>query len=188
MEVSSVRIKEAILHANVESITKQNGSISNPSFIPSTNDIFSVHIQVSEVMDDVVKPFTSHAIYITPPDDAYVVPTTNPILDELLKEFGDELLDTTMLNDGEDCNPIKDIEEHERILAKDPQSSFMKIKALSCIVKTNEDFDPFNHIQQSSPLYGVFKSSKSSTKPCKVKFDGNYPQWFLKEDAIHGLG
>ncbi|GJY83223.1 hypothetical protein Tco_0496599 [Tanacetum coccineum] len=120
MEVSSVRIKEAILHANFESFTKQNGSIFNPSFIPSTNDIFSVYIQVYEVMDDVVKPFTSHAIYITPPDDAYVVPTTNPILDELLKEFGDELLDTTMLNDGEDCNPIKDIEELERILAKDP--------------------------------------------------------------------
>ncbi|GKA28162.1 hypothetical protein Tco_0714330 [Tanacetum coccineum] len=49
MEVRSLRIEEEILHANVESITKQNGSIYNPSSIPSINDIASVPIDVSEI-------------------------------------------------------------------------------------------------------------------------------------------
>ncbi|GKC77750.1 hypothetical protein Tco_1128524, partial [Tanacetum coccineum] len=59
-----------------------------------------------------------------------LVLATNPILDELLKEFRDELLDTTVVDEEADCNPIRDIEELERLLAKDPQSSFTEIKAL----------------------------------------------------------
>lgn len=35
---------------------------------------------------------------ITPPDDNYETPTTNLILDELLMEFGDELLDTAVID------------------------------------------------------------------------------------------
>ncbi|GJS18528.1 hypothetical protein Tco_0413000, partial [Tanacetum coccineum] len=72
IEVRSLRIEEEILHANVESITKQNGSIYNPSSIPSINDIASVPIHVSKVM----QPMTFQAIHITPPDDDYVAPAT----------------------------------------------------------------------------------------------------------------
>ncbi|GJU04968.1 hypothetical protein Tco_1121398 [Tanacetum coccineum] len=167
MEVRNLRIEEAIPRANVESITKQNCSISNPSFIHTTNDIASVPIQVSKVMDDAMQPLTSQAIYISPLDDAYVVSTTNLILDELLEEFRDDLLDITVVDEEEDYNPTRDIEDLERLIAKDHQSSFTEIKVPLCIVKKSEEFEPFIHIQQSSPLYGVFKSSKSSTKPLR---------------------
>ncbi|GKC02676.1 hypothetical protein Tco_0994286 [Tanacetum coccineum] len=133
----------------------------------------------------------------------YVLSATNPILDELLKELGYKLLDNTVDDKEGDCNPTRDIEELERLLAKYHQSFFTEIKVPSWIVKTNEELEPFIHIQQLSPLYGVFKSSKSLTKPCKVgkemrfpfkynlnssfpypvKFDGNYPRWFFKDNV-----
>ncbi|GKA54874.1 hypothetical protein Tco_0753823 [Tanacetum coccineum] len=49
-------------------------------------------------------------------------------LDELLKEFRDEILIVTMVDDEADFNPTKDIEELERLLAKDPQSYFTEIQ------------------------------------------------------------
>ncbi|GKA17435.1 hypothetical protein Tco_0697272, partial [Tanacetum coccineum] len=113
----------------------------------------------------------------------YVLSAINPILDELLKEFRYELLDNTVVDKEGDCNPTRDIEELERLLAKYHQSFFTEIKVPSWIVKTNKELEPFIHIQQFSPLYGVFKLSKSLSKPCKVKFDGNYPRWFFKEDV-----
>ena len=45
--------------------------------------------------DDIEQPLTSH---ITPPDDNYVVPTTNLIVVELKKEFGGEILGTTVID------------------------------------------------------------------------------------------
>ncbi|GJU41316.1 hypothetical protein Tco_1194273 [Tanacetum coccineum] len=76
---------------------------------------------------------------LTPPNDAYDAPATNLILDELLKEFGDELLDTIVLDEKENYNLTSDIEELERLLAKDPQPYFTKIKVHSVIVKTSEE-------------------------------------------------
>ncbi|GJU56252.1 hypothetical protein Tco_1229966 [Tanacetum coccineum] len=172
MEVRNLRIEEAIPRANVESITKQNSSISNPSFISSTNDIVSVPIQVSKVKDDILQPLTSQDIHITPPDDTYVVSATSLILDDLLEEFEDELLDIIV---EEDCNPTRDIEELKRLLVKHYQSSLMEIKVLSCIMKTNEEFESYILIQKLSPLYRVFKSSESSTKPSKVGWKMKYP-------------
>ena len=53
------------------------------------------------------QPLTSP---ITPPDDNYETPTTNLILDELLMEFGGELLDTTVIGEEAGCDPGKDVE------------------------------------------------------------------------------
>nr|GEV43588.1 hypothetical protein [Tanacetum cinerariifolium] len=47
-------------------------------------------------------------IHTTPPSDDYVAPTTKSILDELLKEFEDEILNVTMVDDEADFNPTKD--------------------------------------------------------------------------------
>ncbi|GKC61789.1 hypothetical protein Tco_1089387, partial [Tanacetum coccineum] len=69
-------------------------------------------------------------------------------------------------------------EELERLLAKDLQSYFMKIQVHSVIVKTNEESEPFIHTRPLSPLYGVFKSFKSSTKPYKVEREMTSPPWY----------
>ncbi|GJZ09188.1 hypothetical protein Tco_0543471 [Tanacetum coccineum] len=115
---------------------------------------------------------------LTPPHDAYDAPATDPILDELLEEFRDELLDITVVDEEADCNPTRDIEKLERLLTKYPQSYFMEIHVHSVIVKTNEEYEPFIHIRPLSPLYGVFKSFKSSTKSYKVEREMTSPPWY----------
>nr|GEZ91109.1 hypothetical protein [Tanacetum cinerariifolium] len=62
----------------------------------------------------------------------------------------------------EEADPIKDLEEPERLLVEDTQ--FTKIQVHSVITKP----EPFIHTQPMSPLYGIFKSYKSSTTMYKV--------------------
>nr|GEV76118.1 phytochrome B [Tanacetum cinerariifolium] len=50
----------------------------------------------------------------TPLNDAYDVYATYLILDELVEEFGDELLDTTIIDEEAYCNPTRDIKEQEK--------------------------------------------------------------------------
>ncbi|GKC30554.1 hypothetical protein Tco_1037848 [Tanacetum coccineum] len=118
---------------------------------------------------------------LTPPDDAYNAPAMNPILDELFDEFGNKLLDITVVDEEAYSNPTRDIEELKRLPAKDPRSYFTEIKVHSVIVKTNEESEPFIHTQTLSPLYGVFKSFKSSTKPYKVEREMTSPPWMLQQ-------
>ncbi|GJV77592.1 hypothetical protein Tco_1509176 [Tanacetum coccineum] len=73
---------------------------------------------------DVMQPITTQIIYTTPFNDAYIVLDIKQILDEPLSEFGDELLDIIVVDEEADCNPINDIKE------------------LSCIMKTNAEFEP----------------------------------------------
>ncbi|GJS37968.1 retrovirus-related pol polyprotein from transposon TNT 1-94 [Tanacetum coccineum] len=56
----------------------------------------------------------------TPPNDDYVASATKSILDKLLEEFRDEILNVTIVDDEADFNPTKDLEELERLLAKEP--------------------------------------------------------------------
>ncbi|GJR44514.1 hypothetical protein Tco_1312617 [Tanacetum coccineum] len=125
-------------------------------------------------MDEVIQPLILQPIHTTPPNNDYVTPATKSILDELLKEFGDEILNVTLVDKKADFNPTKDIEELERLLAKDPQSYFMKIQVHSVITKP----EPFIHTQPMSPLYGIFESYKSSTKPYKVDREMKYPSMY----------
>ncbi|GKE60607.1 hypothetical protein Tco_1510974, partial [Tanacetum coccineum] len=46
----------------------------------------------------------------------------------LLEEFSDVILNVTMVGDEADFNPTKDLEELERLLAKEPQSNFTEIQ------------------------------------------------------------
>nr|GEW21078.1 hypothetical protein [Tanacetum cinerariifolium] len=103
-------------------------------------------------------------IHTTPPNDDYVTPATKSILDELLEEFSAEILNVTMVDEEADFNPTKDIEELERLLAKDPLSHFTKIQVHSVITKP----EPFIHTQPMSPLYEILESYDSSTEPYKV--------------------
>ncbi|GKA37709.1 hypothetical protein Tco_0724274 [Tanacetum coccineum] len=80
------------------------------------------------VPDEIVQPLIPKPIHTTPPNDDYVAPATKPILDELLEEFGDEILNVAMVDREVDFNPTKDLEELERLLAKEPQSNFTEIQ------------------------------------------------------------
>ncbi|GJR51395.1 hypothetical protein Tco_1401916 [Tanacetum coccineum] len=76
----------------------------------------------------------------------------------------DEILNVTMVDKGAECSPTKDLEELERLLAKDLKSHYTEIQMHYVIIDT----EPFIHTQPMSPLYGTFKSFKSLTKPYKV--------------------
>ncbi|GJX26398.1 hypothetical protein Tco_0232694 [Tanacetum coccineum] len=71
-------------------------------------------------MDNIIQPLIPKTIHTTPPDENYVAPATKSILDYLLEEFGEEILNVTMVDEGAECSPTKDLEELERLLAKDP--------------------------------------------------------------------
>nr|GEY86435.1 hypothetical protein [Tanacetum cinerariifolium] len=83
---------------------------------------------VLDVMDDIIQPLIPKTIHTTPPNEDYVAPPTKSILNYLLEEFRDEILNVTMVDEGAECSPTKDLEELERFLAKDPQSHYTKIQ------------------------------------------------------------
>ncbi|GJT57355.1 hypothetical protein Tco_0992409 [Tanacetum coccineum] len=83
---------------------------------------------VPDEIDEIVQPLILELIHSTPPNDDYVASATKLILDELLEVFGDEILNVTMVNEEANFNPTKDLEELERLLAKEPQSNFMEIQ------------------------------------------------------------
>ncbi|GJR31544.1 hypothetical protein Tco_1107776 [Tanacetum coccineum] len=118
---------------------------------------------VPDEIDEIVQPLITEPIHTTQPNDDYVAPATKSILDKLLEEFGDEIMNVTMVDDEADFNPTKDLEELERLIAKEPQSNFTEIQVHSVIINT----EPFIHTQLMSPLYEVYKTSK----PCKVDRD-----------------
>ncbi|GJU11843.1 hypothetical protein Tco_1134239 [Tanacetum coccineum] len=83
---------------------------------------------VPDEIDEAIQPLIQQPIHTTPPNNDYVAVATKSILDELLDEFKDEIVNVTMVNEEADPNPTRDIEELERLLAKDPQSHFTKIQ------------------------------------------------------------
>nr|GEU41286.1 DUF4219 domain-containing protein/UBN2 domain-containing protein [Tanacetum cinerariifolium] len=116
---------------------------------------------VSDEIDEVIQPFIPEPIHTTLPNDDYVALATKLILDELLEEFRDEILNVTMVDEEAEFNLTKDIEELGRLFTKDPQSHFTKIHVPSVITKP----ELFIHTQPMSPLYRIFESYESSTKP-----------------------
>ncbi|GKD11271.1 hypothetical protein Tco_1190956 [Tanacetum coccineum] len=119
---------------------------------------------VPEVIEDVIQPLILKTLHTTPPNEDYVTPATKSILDEHLEKFGDEILNVTMVDEGSDFNPDKDIEELEKLLANDPKPHYMEIQVNSVIINPK----PFIHTQPMNPLYEIFKSYNSSTTPYKV--------------------
>nr|GEV79632.1 reverse transcriptase domain-containing protein [Tanacetum cinerariifolium] len=119
---------------------------------------------VLDVMDDVIQPLIPKTIHTTPPDTDYVAPATKSILDDILDEFRNEVLDVTMVDERAESNPTKDLEELKILFANDRQSHYTEIQVHSVIINT----EPFIHTQPMSPLYGIFESYKSLTKPYKI--------------------
>ncbi|GJX70997.1 hypothetical protein Tco_0308168 [Tanacetum coccineum] len=65
--------------------------------------------------ENVIQPLIPKTLHTTPPNKDYVEPTTKSILDDILKEFRDEILNVTMVDKRSKCNPAKDIEELKRL-------------------------------------------------------------------------
>ncbi|GJY65313.1 hypothetical protein Tco_0467551 [Tanacetum coccineum] len=86
---------------------------------------------VPDVIENVIQPLISKTLHTTLPNEDYVAPATKSILDDLLEEFRDEILNVTMVDKGAKCNPAKELEKLERLLAKEPQSNFIEIQVLA---------------------------------------------------------
>ncbi|GJS68495.1 reverse transcriptase domain-containing protein [Tanacetum coccineum] len=63
------------------------------------------------LQEHVMQPLTPQAVHITPPDDNYVAPATNPILNKHLNEFREELTNNTRVLKKIDSNPVNDLKE-----------------------------------------------------------------------------
>ncbi|GKA45438.1 integrase, catalytic region, zinc finger, CCHC-type containing protein [Tanacetum coccineum] len=63
------------------------------------------------LQDHVMQPLTPQTVHITPPDDNYVAPTTNPILNKHLNEFGEEFPNNTRVFEKLDSNPVNNLKE-----------------------------------------------------------------------------
>ncbi|GKB47542.1 hypothetical protein Tco_0898295 [Tanacetum coccineum] len=59
----------------------------------------------------VMQPLIPQTVHITPPDDDYVSPATNPILNTHLNEFGKKFADNTRVYKNIDSNPVNDLKE-----------------------------------------------------------------------------
>ncbi|GJZ66124.1 hypothetical protein Tco_0622820 [Tanacetum coccineum] len=56
--------------------------------------------------DSVMKPLTPQTVHITPPDDDYVAPTTNPMCNKQLNKFKEEFSHITEVAKKEYDNPV----------------------------------------------------------------------------------
>ncbi|GJZ19281.1 zinc finger, CCHC-type containing protein [Tanacetum coccineum] len=77
--------------------------------------------------DGVMQPLAPQTVHITPPDDDYVAPTTNPILDKQLKEFRKEFSDITRVAKKANCNPVNDVKEFSDIKKYDCETFIWKL-------------------------------------------------------------
>ncbi|GJV20888.1 retrovirus-related pol polyprotein from transposon TNT 1-94 [Tanacetum coccineum] len=76
--------------------------------------------------DGVMQPLTPQAVHITPPNDDYVAPATNPILDKQLNESGKECFDITRVAEKVNGNPVKYVQEHSDIKTYDCETFIRK--------------------------------------------------------------
>ncbi|PWA36171.1 hypothetical protein CTI12_AA602520 [Artemisia annua] len=70
----------------------------------------------------------------------------------------------TMIEE-DDFNPMKDKEELELLLAKDPFSSFMEVKGRLTTNGTNEEERRFIDPRHTTLSHGMFEPSNLLTKP-----------------------
>ncbi|GKB31260.1 DEAD-box ATP-dependent RNA helicase 8-like protein [Tanacetum coccineum] len=128
---------------------------------------------VPDVIDDIIQPLISKTIHVTPPDEDYVALASKSILDDLLKEFRDEILNVTMVDEGAECSPTKYLEELERLLAKDPQSHYTEIQCILVdelcgyvLWKPSRDFT--RPLGPPSDLKGLLHTLNATVIPTKL--------------------
>ncbi|GKE19822.1 hypothetical protein Tco_1431334, partial [Tanacetum coccineum] len=141
---------------NINDLEKEEAQVEDGDYV-DIYDVWDITVKdierirqflipnIPDVRDDVIQPLIPKTIHTTPPEEDYVAPVTKSILDELFEEFEDEGLNVTIVDEKANFNPTTNIEELERLLAKDPQSCFKEIQVLSIIIKPNEVFEPSIH-------------------------------------------
>ncbi|GKF76441.1 hypothetical protein Tco_0225885, partial [Tanacetum coccineum] len=100
---------------------------------------------VPDVMDDIIQPLIPKTIHTIPLGEDYVTPATKTILDELLKEFADEILNVTMVDEEADFNPTKDIEKLERFSLKILNHILQRYRCIQLSLNRMKNPDPFVH-------------------------------------------
>ncbi|GKB28330.1 hypothetical protein Tco_0867731 [Tanacetum coccineum] len=63
--------------------------------------------------DGVMQPLTPQTVHIIPPDDDYVAPATNLILDKQLNDFGEEFSDITKVSEKENDKEPSDVNTYD---------------------------------------------------------------------------
>ncbi|GJS81083.1 hypothetical protein Tco_0747624 [Tanacetum coccineum] len=102
-----------------------------------------------DVMDSVIQPLIPKTIHTTPPDNELWGShdkATKSTLDDLLEEFKNKILNVTMVDEGAECNPTKDIEAR-----RDPLIDF-SLKTLSLILRR------YRILQQGDGIRGLLDS------------------------------
>ncbi|GJZ62931.1 zf-CCHC domain-containing protein [Tanacetum coccineum] len=124
-----VRSRRSPTKYNEENVDSFNRNKSKTFSYPYSHNLTPPHpcfLPEEYQEDDGDDEDTLIKLHTTPPNDDYVALASKSILDELLEEFGDEILNVATID--EEAGPTKDLEELERILAMRPQSNFMEIQ------------------------------------------------------------
>nr|GEU31624.1 hypothetical protein [Tanacetum cinerariifolium] len=112
--------------------------------------------------EDVIQPLIPKTIHTTPPNEDYVAPATKSILEELLEEFGDEILNVTMVDEGFNFYLDKDIEEREKLLSNDLKPHYMDIQGSN---NKGMEFEIY--------AFGIsFPAAVTDSVPGQMKFHG----------------
>ncbi|GJV96566.1 hypothetical protein Tco_1548143 [Tanacetum coccineum] len=134
----------------------------------------NILVSTKEEDEDVIQPLIPKTLHTIPPNEDYVASVTKSILDELLEEFGNEILNITMVDEGANFNPNEDIEELEKLLANYPKPHYMEIQQMSIPERCSSA--NFTHIDPSEggPNYLV---NKGGSQPRDLKH---------KNQRLHG--
>ncbi|GJV02110.1 hypothetical protein Tco_1335679 [Tanacetum coccineum] len=147
VDIENITIAEYNLY-----VAKQSLGMNSLGYYCRDVERIRKFFNVPDEIDKIVQPLILKPIHITPPNDDYVAPATKSILDKLLDEFRDEILNVTMVDDEADFNPTKDLEELERLLAKEPQSNFTKIQVDKDIISLERGITARRQISRSPRL------------------------------------
>lgn len=91
-------------------------------------------------------------------------------MDQLVKEFGDELLNISVVDEKAECDPAEDVKDLEQLFSKDPLSLSMDVLVHMVVVDTNVALKPISQQQHGTSL-----SSKPSTNMGMVRREMKYP-------------
>ncbi|GKA45432.1 hypothetical protein Tco_0738228 [Tanacetum coccineum] len=120
------------------------------------------------LQDHVMQPLTPQTVHVTPPDDNYVAPTTNPILNKHLNKFWEEFANNTRVSEKIVSNPVNDLKE---------------------LLKTY-DFETFirellHQLSQSSHKTGKAKREMKSHQQNGFNLSFPYPVVYLHPHGVH---
>ncbi|GKD69874.1 hypothetical protein Tco_1323964 [Tanacetum coccineum] len=120
--------------------------------------------------DGVMQPLTPQTVHITLPDDDYVAPATNPILDKQLIKFRKEFSDITRVAKKANCNPVNDVKELSDIKKYDCKTFIQKL---------------LHQVSQSSHKTGKTKREMKPHQRYASNLSFPYPVTNLHHRGVH---